>query len=71
MQLDDFEQQQDEDDGEDEADASTTVIAESWPHAITTKAEHENQNDQKNKHLLSPYGEVSPDGGVMLILLQA
>jgi hypothetical protein len=48
--LDDFEQQQEEDDGEDEADASSTVVAEPWPHAITTEAEHKDQNDQKDKH---------------------
>ena len=47
--LDDFEQEQDEDDGEDEADASAAVVAESWSHAITTKAEHKNQNDQKDE----------------------
>jgi hypothetical protein len=49
--LDDLEQEQDEDDGEDEADASTAVVAKSGSHAITTKAEHKNQNDQKDKHL--------------------
>jgi hypothetical protein len=61
-QLDDFEQEKNENDGEDEADASSTVIAEPWSHAITTEAEHKNQDDQKNKHyLFSPYGEDSPD----------
>jgi hypothetical protein len=70
-QLDDFEQEQDEDDGEDEAEASSAVVAESWAHAITTKAEHKNQDDQKDKHcLFSPFGEDSPHGGVMLVLLQ-
>jgi hypothetical protein len=70
--LNDFEQEEDQDNGEDEADASAAVVAESWSHAITTKAEHKNQNDQKDKHsLFSPYGEDSPDGGVMRILLQA
>ena len=62
-QLDNFEQEKNENDGEDEADASSAVVAESWAHAITTKAEHENQDDQKDKHSLSsPYGEDSPDG---------
>ncbi len=47
--LDDFEQEQEENDGEDEADASATVVAEPGSHAITTKAEHKNQNDQKDE----------------------
>ena len=47
--LDDFEQEQDENNGEDEANASAAVVAESWSHAITTKAEHKNQNDQKDE----------------------
>jgi hypothetical protein len=46
--LDDFEQEQKQDDGEEEADAAAAVVAESWSHAITTKAEHKNQNDQKD-----------------------
>lgn len=48
--LDDFEQQQDEDDGEEEADASATVVSEPWSHAITAEAEHKDQNNQKDKH---------------------
>lgn len=48
--LDDFEQQEDEDDGEDEADASAAVVSEPWSHAITAEAEHKYQNDQKDKH---------------------
>ena len=47
--LDDFEQEQDENDGEDEAEASAAVVPESWSHAITTKAEHKNQNDQEDE----------------------
>ena len=69
--LDEFEQEQDEDDGENEADASAAVVAESWSHAITTKAEHKNQDDQKDNHCsLSPYCEDSLYGGVMRVLLQ-
>ena len=45
--LDNFEQQQDENDGEDEAYASAAIVSEAWPHAITTKDEHKNQDDQK------------------------
>ena len=61
-QLDNFEQEKNENDGEDEADASSAVVAEPWSHAITAEAEHKDQNDQKNKHyLFSPYGEDSPD----------
>jgi hypothetical protein len=48
-QLDDFEQEQDEYDGEDEAEASSAVVTETWAHAITTKAEHKNQNDEKDE----------------------
>jgi hypothetical protein len=67
--LDDFEQEQDEDNCEDEAKASTSVIAESRTHAITAKAEHKNQDDQKDNHYsLSPYREDSLYGGVMRIL---
>jgi hypothetical protein len=59
--LDDLEQEQDEYDGEDEAEASAAVVAESRAHAITTKAEHKNQDDQKDKHYSgSPCGEDSP-----------
>jgi hypothetical protein len=47
--LDDFEQQQDENDGEDEAEASASIVSEAWSHAITTKAEHKNQDDQKEQ----------------------
>ena len=47
--LNDFEQEQDEDDGEKEADASAAVVAQPRSHAITTKAEHKNQNDQKDE----------------------
>jgi hypothetical protein len=59
--LDDFEQQEDEDDGEDKANASAAVVSEPRSHAVTTEAEHEDQNDQKDKHLFSPFGEDSPD----------
>ena len=47
--LDDLEQEQDEYDGEDEAEASAAVVTQSRPHAITTKAEHKNQNNQKKE----------------------
>jgi hypothetical protein len=60
--LDNFEQKQNENDEEDEADASAAVVAETRSHAITTEAEHKNQDDQKNKHYsFSPCGEDSPD----------
>ena len=45
--LDEFEQEKNENDGEDEADATASVVAESWSHAITTEAEHKDQDDQK------------------------
>jgi hypothetical protein len=65
--LDDLHQEQDEDDEEDERDSASSVVAESWSHAITTEAEHKDQDDQDDKHsLFSPFGEDSPDGGVML-----
>ena len=61
-QLDNFEQKQNDNDEQDEADASSAVVAEPWSHAITTEAEHKDQNNQKDKHsLFSPYGENSPD----------
>ena len=51
-QLDNFEEKQNEDDEEDERDSAASVIAEPWSHAITTEAEHKNQNEQKDKHYL-------------------
>ena len=50
-QLDNLHQEQDEDDEQDEADAASAVVAEARSHAITAKAEHQNQNEQKDKHL--------------------
>jgi hypothetical protein len=71
-QLDNLHQEQDENDEQDKADAAAAVVAEARSHAITAKAEHQNQNEQEDKHLyFSPFGEVSPMEGVMLILLQA
>lgn len=68
--LDEFEQEQDEDDGEDKRESAAAVVAESRSHAIAAKAEQQNQDNQKDKHLIfSPFGEDSPDGGVMQILL--
>jgi hypothetical protein len=62
QELDDFHEKQDENDEQDKADSAAAVVAETWPHAIAAKAEHQNQNDQKNKHLcFSPFGEVSPN----------
>jgi hypothetical protein len=49
-QLDNSEEKQDENDDKDEADAAAAVVAESWSHAIPAKAEHQNQNNQKDKH---------------------
>ena len=50
LSLDDFEQKQDENDGEDKAKTSATVVTEAGTHAISTKAEHQNQNDQNDEH---------------------
>ena len=49
--LDYSEQKQDEDDEQDEADAAAAVVAESWTQPIATKAEHQNQDNQKDKHV--------------------
>ena len=49
--LDDFEKEQDEHDGENEAEPTSTVVSETWTHAVTTEAEQQNQNKQKDKHL--------------------
>jgi hypothetical protein len=69
-QLYDFHKKQDENDEQDKADSAAAVVSEPWSHAIAAKAEHQNQNEQKNKHLcFSPFSEVSPNGGVMQILL--
>lgn len=50
-QLDDFKQKQDENDGQDERKAAAAVVAETGSHTIAAKAEHQNQNNQKDKHL--------------------
>ena len=50
--LDYFHQKQDENDEEDERDSASAVVTDAWSHAITTEAEHKNQNDQKDKHSL-------------------
>jgi hypothetical protein len=50
-QLDNLHKKEDENDEKDEADAAASVVAEARSHAITAKAEHQNQNDQKDKHL--------------------
>jgi hypothetical protein len=48
--LDDFEKKEEQNYGEDEADAASAVVAETWTHAVTTEAEQQNQDDQKDKH---------------------
>jgi hypothetical protein len=50
-ELNDFQKQQYEDDGEDEREAATAVIAEAGTHAITAKAEDEDENDEDDKHV--------------------
>ena len=50
--LDNLHQKQDEDDEKDERDSASAVVTDAWSHAITTEAEHKNQNDQKDKHSL-------------------
>jgi hypothetical protein len=70
-QLDNFEQKQNDNDEQDEADASSAVVAEPWSHAITTEAEHKNQNDQKNKHYcFLRTAKIRQMCGVMRNLLQ-
>jgi hypothetical protein len=69
-QLDNLHKKEDKDDEQDEADAASSVVAETRSQTIAAKAEHQNQNDQKDKHLVfSPFGEVSPLEGVMQFLL--
>ena len=48
--LDNFEKEQDEHDGKDEAEATSTVVSETWTHAVTAEAEQQNQDDQKDEH---------------------
>jgi hypothetical protein len=69
MELDDFEQKKDENDGEDEAEAASAVVAETWTHAVTTEAEHQNQDNQKDKHFTSPCSEGSLLEGMMLFFM--
>jgi hypothetical protein len=49
--LKDFQQEEDQDDGEDERDATAAVVAEPWSHAVTTEAEDQDQNDQEKNHV--------------------
>jgi hypothetical protein len=66
--LYDLHQEQNEDDEEDQADAAAAVVADTRTHAIAAKAEHQDQDNQKDEHCcFSPFGEDSPDGGVMQI----
>jgi hypothetical protein len=51
QQLDDLHKKQNENDEQNKANSTAAVIAESGSHAIAAKAEHQNQNEQKNKHL--------------------
>jgi hypothetical protein len=41
-QLDNFEQEQKQNDGENEADGSATVVADAGPHPISSEAEEQN-----------------------------
>ena len=52
--LDDFEQQQDENNEQDEADATAAVVAKPGTHAIAAKTEDQNQDQQKDNHLVLP-----------------
>jgi hypothetical protein len=44
------EQKHDENDEQNKAETAAAVVTESWSHAVSTEAEHKDQNDQKNKH---------------------
>jgi len=46
-------QHEDQDNQEDCADASATVVAEAGAQAITAESKYENQNNQKDEHFFS------------------
>jgi hypothetical protein len=50
LRLNDSKEKQDENDEQDEADAAAAVVTESWTQAITSKTEHQNQDDKKDQH---------------------
>jgi len=52
--LYDFEQEQNEHNGKNQTEATTAVIAEARPHAVTAKTEHQNQNDKNDEHRFLP-----------------
>jgi hypothetical protein len=54
---DDLQQQKYQDDEENEADAASSVIADSWPQTISTKSKHQDKNDENNKHDASRFTE--------------
>jgi hypothetical protein len=70
QRLYDLHKQEDEDDEQDKADSAAAVVSESRSHAVAPKAEHQNQNQQKNKHLVflrsAKFRQMK---GVMQILL--
>jgi hypothetical protein len=51
--LDNFEQKQDQHDGEDKAETTTAVIAETGTHAIAAKTEDKYQDDEEDEHFCS------------------
>jgi hypothetical protein len=50
--LDNLQQKQDQNDGQDQAQAATTVVPKAGSHAKTAKPEQKNQNNKKDEHLV-------------------
>lgn len=66
--LDYSEQKKNQNDEQYEADTAAAVITKSWTQAITSKTEHQNQDNKKNQHFrVSVGGEDSRAEGVMQI----
>ena len=56
-------QKQNNDDQQDQADSTATVIANAWAHAITAKSEDQEQNNKNNQqhvHSLSNLCDSAP-----------
>jgi len=48
-----MEQDKDQDNQQDGADASSAVVSEAGPQAITAESKDKNQNNQKDEHFFS------------------
>jgi hypothetical protein len=58
-------EQDDENDDENKRDATAAVVADSGAHAIATKAEDKNKDDEKKNHGGTPFNERFHSGRLL------